>query len=158
MPTKELSIQKKRKKGRRRHGDVGLKLAGTEAPGLMVAAWTTVRRLVVEIERPRATLSRNTNILQPRSSGKFLKPNVAIVCSVTLDRSMMVFVKAKWMRIRRADFFSEPQKKIHIEFTKTKMFPTRPVPIIERNTVPLIMTRHIPFFAGRKSLDLANTS
>lgn len=114
MLSKELSIQRKRKKERVRHVDAGLKLARTEALGLMVVAWTTVSKLLVQIDRPRATLSRYTNILQSSSSGKFLKPKRSIVFNVTLEKSSMIFVKAKWMRIRCVDFFFVSQKKMHI--------------------------------------------
>lgn len=34
--------------------------------------------------------------------------------NVTLEKSNMIFVKAKWMRIRCVDFFLVSQKKMHI--------------------------------------------
>ena len=53
---KALSIQKNEKNGRMCHADFGLSLLHPDVLGLMMMAWTTVRRLLVQMERPRATL------------------------------------------------------------------------------------------------------
>ena len=90
---KPLSIQKNSKNGRMCCADFGLSLLHPDALGLMMMAWTTVRRLLVQRERPQVTLSRYTMILQPMSSRKFLKPKVAIVLGNPFRRSNRMFVK-----------------------------------------------------------------
>jgi hypothetical protein len=75
------------------HADFSLSLLHPDALGLMMMAWTTVRRLLVQRERPQVTLSRYTMILQPMSSRKFLKPKVAIVLGNPFRRSNRMFVK-----------------------------------------------------------------
>lgn len=80
--------------------DAGLKMVHGGALGLMVAAWTTVRKLLMEIERPR-------------SSGKGINPKVCIVFSMSLEKRIRIFVKAKWMRITCIDFFLVSPKKMH---------------------------------------------
>ena len=155
MLTKELRTQKKRQRGRMCLADAGLKPAGTGALGLMVVAWTTARKLLVEIERPRATLSRNTNALQPTSPRTFLTPNIAIVFSVTSDKSITVFVKAKWMLRRCTDFVAVPEKKAHMYFTNTEMFPTMPGPVRKRKIVARILFKTMFLLQGQRNLNPA---
>jgi hypothetical protein len=53
-----LTIQKRRRKGRTWHDVCGLSFVQKVVLGLMVTAWTTLRRQVVQMERPRAILAR----------------------------------------------------------------------------------------------------
>ena len=111
---KALSIQKNERNGRMCYADFGLSLLHPDALGLMMMAWTTERRQLVQRERPQVTLSRYTMILKPMSSRKFLKPKAAIVLGSPLARRIRMFVKAVWIRIRCMGLFSGLPQQLNI--------------------------------------------
>lgn len=66
---------------------------------------------------------------------------------------MIVFTKAKWMRITSIFLFSGPMMKVHTCLTNKMMFPKTPSPISEKKIIFWMRSLQIIFMAkARKNL------
>ena len=81
--------------------------AHLELRGLMVIAWNTLRKAVVQMERPRVTLYMYKVILQPTSSRKYLSPKDGMTSGINLNKIVKTLTKVRCMNMTSMGFFRQ---------------------------------------------------
>ena len=79
--------------------------AHLELTGLMVIAWNTLRKAVVQMERPRVTLYMYKVALQPTSSRKCFIPKDDTMSGINLNKMVKALTEARCIQIKSMGFF-----------------------------------------------------